>query len=51
MVRVFLTSALKGGDWSASRFGRLTIKEVGTDTLWIPNWWAPESVWTWWSAV
>jgi hypothetical protein len=37
----FLTSALDGGEWSASRPGRFTPGEIAP-------WWAPVSVWTLW---
>jgi hypothetical protein len=40
----FLTSALKGGVWSASRPGRLYPRErPGTHCT--GGWWAPEPVW------
>jgi hypothetical protein len=35
---VFLTSALVGGDLSASRFGRFTPRETVPGTHWIGNW-------------
>jgi len=42
-----LTSALDGGEWSASRPGRFTPRERAADTHWI-GWVAPEPVWTRW---
>jgi hypothetical protein len=44
----FLTSALEGGEWSASRPGRFTPREIVTSAHWIWGWWAPEPVWTLW---
>jgi hypothetical protein len=38
----FLTSALEGGEWSASRPGRFISGERD------PAGWAPESAWTRW---
>jgi hypothetical protein len=34
-VNIFLTSALVGGEWSASRFGRFTPGEGAPTTHWI----------------
>jgi hypothetical protein len=34
----FLTTALDGGEWSASRPGRFTPGEVGPGTSWIGGW-------------
>jgi hypothetical protein len=34
-VYVFLTSALVGDEWSASRLGRLTPGERAPDTHWV----------------
>jgi hypothetical protein len=34
----FLTSALDGGEWSASRPGHFTPGEIATDTHWIGGW-------------
>jgi hypothetical protein len=31
----FLTSALDGGEWSASRPGRFTSGEIAADTHWV----------------
>jgi hypothetical protein len=36
--RVFLTSALVGGEWSASRFGRFTPGERTPGIHWIGGW-------------
>jgi hypothetical protein len=45
-IHVFLTSALDGGDWSASRPGRFIPGERPPFTHWIGG--APEPVWTTW---
>jgi hypothetical protein len=37
-IDIFLTSALVGGDWSASRPGRLTPGEIAPGTHWIGGW-------------
>jgi hypothetical protein len=37
-VRVFLTSALVGGEWSASRPGRFTPEERTSGIHWIGGW-------------
>jgi len=37
----FLTSALDGGEWSASHSVRFT-----PGIHWIGGWWTPEPVWT-----
>jgi hypothetical protein len=42
-THVFLSSALVGNEWSASRPGRLTPEEKAPSTHW-----APEPVWTRW---
>jgi hypothetical protein len=39
-----LTSALDGGEWSASRPGRFTPKERASGTLWIGDWVSPRAV-------
>jgi hypothetical protein len=39
-----LTSALDGGEWSASRLGRFTPRERAPDTLWIWDWMGPRTV-------
>jgi hypothetical protein len=44
----FLTSALAGGEWSASRLGRFTPGERATGTNWIGGWVDSEPVWTTW---
>jgi hypothetical protein len=36
-----LTSALVGGEWSASRTGRFTPRERALDTGWIGDWVGP----------
>jgi hypothetical protein len=38
-----LTSALDGGEWSASRPGRFTLRERAPDTHWIGGWVGPRS--------
>jgi hypothetical protein len=37
-IHVFLTSALDGGEWSASRPGRFTPGERASGTHWIGVW-------------
>jgi hypothetical protein len=44
----FSNSALDGGEWSASRPGRLTSKEQASCNLWIAGWADPETVWWQW---
>jgi hypothetical protein len=39
-----LTSALDGGEWSASHPGRFTPKETAPDTHWIGGWVGPRTV-------
>jgi hypothetical protein len=39
-----LTSALDGGEWSASRSGRLTPRERAPGTHWIGSWVGPRAV-------
>jgi hypothetical protein len=39
----FLTSVLVGGEWSASRPGRLTPAERAPDTHWIGGWVGPRT--------
>jgi hypothetical protein len=43
-THVFLTSALVGGEWSASRPGRFTPGEIAPGTHWIGGWVDPEPV-------
>jgi hypothetical protein len=43
-IRIFLTRALAGGEWSASRPGHFTPGERAPVTYWIGGWLAPESV-------
>jgi hypothetical protein len=40
----YLTSALDGGEWSASRPGRFTPKEIALSTHWIGGWVGPRDV-------
>jgi hypothetical protein len=40
---VFLTSALVGGEWSTSRFGRFTAGERTPGTHWIGGWVGPRA--------
>jgi hypothetical protein len=42
-IHIFLTSALVGGDWSASRPGRFTSGERGPGTHWIGGWVGPRA--------
>jgi hypothetical protein len=42
---LFLTSALDGGEWSASRLPRFTPRERTSGTHWIGGWAGP-AVWT-----
>jgi hypothetical protein len=44
----FLTSAIYGGEWSASRLGRFTPGERHPRTPWLGDRMAPESIWTLW---
>jgi hypothetical protein len=39
-----VTSALDGGEWSASRTGRFTPRERSTGTHWIGGWMGPRAV-------
>jgi hypothetical protein len=39
-----LTSALDGGEWSASRTGRFITKDRASDTHWIGGWVGPRAV-------
>jgi hypothetical protein len=39
-----LTSALEGGEWSASRPGRFTPRERAPITYWIGSWLGPRAV-------
>jgi hypothetical protein len=39
-----LTSALEGGEWSASRLGRFTPREKTPGIHWIGGWVGPSSV-------
>jgi hypothetical protein len=41
-IHIFLTSALFGGEWSASRPGRFTPREGGPGTHWI-GWVGPRA--------
>jgi hypothetical protein len=43
-TRVFLTSALVGGEWSASRPGHFTPGERDPGTRWIGGWMGPGTV-------
>jgi hypothetical protein len=42
-IRVFLTSALVGGEWSDSRLGRFAPGSRAPGTHWIGNWVSPGS--------
>jgi hypothetical protein len=37
-MHIFLSSALVGGEWSASRLGRFTLVENSPCTYWIGGW-------------
>jgi hypothetical protein len=43
-IHSLLTSALDGGEWSASRPGRFTHRERATGTQWIGGWVGPRAV-------
>jgi hypothetical protein len=43
-LQVFLSSALDGGEWSASRPGRFTPRERTLGTHWIGGWVVPRAV-------
>jgi hypothetical protein len=45
-ILIFLTSALVGGEWSASRPGRFTPREGALGTHWIRGWVDLTAVWT-----
>jgi hypothetical protein len=40
-IHIFLTSALAGGEWSASRSGHFTFGERAPGTHWIGGWMDP----------
>jgi hypothetical protein len=40
-IHIFLTTALVGGEWSASRPCRFTHKERAAGTYWIGGWVGP----------
>jgi hypothetical protein len=42
-IHIFLTSALAGGEWSASRPGRFTAGERIPGTHWIGGWVGPRA--------
>jgi hypothetical protein len=42
-LHAFLTSALDGAEWSASRPGRFTLRELGPGTHWIGGWVGPRA--------
>jgi hypothetical protein len=42
-LHAFLTPALDGGEWSASRPGRFTPREIAHDTHWIGGWVGPRA--------
>jgi hypothetical protein len=37
-IHIFLTSALVGGEWSASRLFRFTPRERTPDVYWVGGW-------------
>jgi hypothetical protein len=42
-IRIFLTTALAGGEWSASRPGCFTPEKRATNTHWIGGWVNPRT--------
>jgi hypothetical protein len=42
-IHIFLTSALDGGEWSASHPGRFTPRETNHGTHWIGGWVGPRT--------
>jgi hypothetical protein len=42
-IHISLTSALYGGDWSASRLGQFTTVEKAPGTHWIGSWVDPRA--------
>jgi hypothetical protein len=42
-LHAFLTSALDGGEWSASHHGRFTPRERAPGTHWIGGWVGPRA--------
>jgi hypothetical protein len=42
-IHIFLTSALVGGEWSASRPDRFTLEEMAPPTHWIGSWVGPRA--------
>jgi hypothetical protein len=42
-IHIFFTSALVGGEWSASRPGRFTPEERASGTHWIGGWVDPRA--------
>jgi hypothetical protein len=42
-IYIFLTSALVGGEWSASLSSRFTPGEIAHDTHWIGGWVGPRA--------
>jgi hypothetical protein len=42
-IHIFLTSALVGGEWSASRHGRFTPGEIAAGTHWLGGWVDPRA--------
>jgi hypothetical protein len=43
-LHAFLTSALGGGEWSASRPGRFTPRERVPNTHWVGDWVGPKAI-------
>jgi hypothetical protein len=50
-VHAFLTPALDGGEWSASRPGHFIPLDEVPRIRWIEAGWAPEPVWTRWRSM
>jgi hypothetical protein len=42
-IHIFLTSALVGGEWSDSRPGHFTPREIAPGTHWIGGWVEPRA--------
>jgi hypothetical protein len=42
-IHVFFTSALVGGEWTASRPSRFTLEERAPSTHWLGSWVGPRA--------
>jgi hypothetical protein len=45
-VHLFITLAVDGGEWSASRPGTCALEEIALSTHLIEGWVGPELIWT-----